>query len=163
MSLATQRPLEAADEVYCVLVPVAEERLLLPRSCVLEVVNYRPPERIESAPPWLLGLFDWNGRRLPLVSFEAACGRALPEASGRARVVILQGVSGLVPGGHFALLALGFPQHVRVNPEVVKPDPSRAFGERAPVLCQVRMINEYPLIPDLERLEQMVSEESRAG
>ena len=29
-----------------------------------------------------------------------------------------------------------------------------------PVLCQVRMINETPLIPDLERLEEMISEET---
>jgi hypothetical protein len=30
------------------------------------------------------------------------------------------------------------------------------------VLCQVRMINEAPLIPDFERLESMISEETRA-
>jgi hypothetical protein len=30
------------------------------------------------------------------------------------------------------------------------------------VLRQVRMINEYPLIPDFERLEEMIAEETRA-
>jgi hypothetical protein len=29
-----------------------------------------------------------------------------------------------------------------------------------PVLCQVRMINETPLVPDLERLEQLIGEET---
>jgi hypothetical protein len=29
-----------------------------------------------------------------------------------------------------------------------------------PVLCQVRMINETPLVPDLERLEEIISQET---
>jgi chemosensory pili system protein ChpC len=49
---------------------------------------------------------------------------------------------------------------VRVNADVLRPDPSRSFPERSPVICQVRMINETPLIPDLERLEKMIAEET---
>jgi hypothetical protein len=37
------------------------------------------------------------------------------------------------------------------------------FGDRSPVICQVRMINEYPLIPDFERIESMIDEETRAA
>ena len=58
------------------------------------------------------------------------------------------------------MLTQGFPQLVRINADVVKADSSRTFNERTPVLCQVRMINETPLIPDLERLEEMISEET---
>jgi chemosensory pili system protein ChpC len=58
------------------------------------------------------------------------------------------------------VLTQGFPQLVRVNADVVKADSSRTFAERSPVLCQVRMINETPLVPDLERLEEMISEET---
>jgi len=54
----------------------------------------------------------------------------------------------------------GFPQLVRVNPHVIASDNSRAFPERSPVLCQVRMVNELPLIPDLERLEEMIADET---
>jgi chemosensory pili system protein ChpC len=46
---------------------------------------------------------------------------------------------------------------------VVRPDHSRTFGERTPIICQVRMINETPLVPDLERLEEMVAEETRTA
>ena len=66
-------------------------------------------------------------------------------------------------GGNFAVLTQGFPQLVRVEADVLQHDDSRSFGERSPVVCQVRMINESPLLPDLERLEQMISEETRAG
>jgi chemosensory pili system protein ChpC len=58
------------------------------------------------------------------------------------------------------MLTQGFPQLVRVNADVLRPDPSRSFSERSPVICQVRMINETPLIPDLQRLEQMIAEET---
>ena len=51
--------------------------------------------------------------------------------------------------GYFGMLTQGFPQLVRVNADVVRPDPSRSFPERSPVICQVRMVNETPLIPDL--------------
>jgi chemosensory pili system protein ChpC len=49
---------------------------------------------------------------------------------------------------------------VRVSNDVVRPDNSRVFADRAPVICQVRMINETPLVPDLERLEEMIAEET---
>ena len=151
----------AGDEIYCLLVPLAEDRLLLPRSCVTEVINYQAPAPMEGAPPWYLGTVAWGGRRVPLVSFEAACGRALPRTSGRTRIVVMQGITGLT-GGHFALLTQGFPQLVRLGPDVMQPDDSRNFGERSPVICQVRMINELPLIPDFERLEEMIAEETVA-
>ena len=151
------------DEIYCLLVPLAEERLLVPRSCVTEVINYQAPTPMEEAPPWYLGTIAWGGRRVPLVSFEAACGRNPPRTSGRTRIVVMQGITDAAPGGHFALPTPGFPQLVRVSTDVIHADDSRVFGERQPVLCQVRMMNEYPLLPDLERLERMIGEETRAA
>ncbi len=151
-----------AEEIYCLLVPVADERLLLPRACITEVINYQVPTPMEGAPAWYLGTIAWGGRRVPLVSIEAGCGHHPPRTSGRTRIVVMQGISGAIEGGHFAILTQGFPQLVRVNAEVVHADDSRSFGERSPIICQVRMVNEYPLVPDFERIEQMVAEETRA-
>ena len=149
------------DELYCLLVPLAEDRLLLPRSCVTEVINYQAPTPMEGAPPWYFGTIAWGGRRVPLVAFEGTLGKALPRTSGRTRIVVMQGIAGDLVG-QFALVTQGFPQLVRLSPEVVHADDSRSFGERVPVIGQVRMVNEYPLIPDFERLEQMIAEETRA-
>ncbi len=151
------------DEIYCLLVPLADERLLVPRSCVTEVINYQAPTPMENAPAWYLGTIAWGGRRVPLVSFEAACGHNPPRASGRTRIVVMQGVTSDLAAGHFALLTQGFPQLVRLSPEVVQPDDSRTFGDRSPVVCQVRMVNELPLVPDFERIERMIGEETRAA
>ena len=154
-------PTTPGDEIYCLLVPLADDRLLLPRACVTEVINYQAPTPMEGAPPWYLGTVAWGGRRVPLVSFEATLGKALPRASGRTRIVVMQGLTGR-GDGHFAILTQGFPQLVRVSPEVVHTDDSRSFSERMPVIGQVRMVNEYPLIPDFERLEAMIEDETRA-
>ena len=40
------------DEIYCLLLPLADERLLVPRSCVTEVVNYQAPTPMEAAAPF---------------------------------------------------------------------------------------------------------------
>jgi len=151
----------ATEELYCLLVPLVDDRLLLPRSCVTEVINYQAPTPMAGAPPWYLGTIAWGGRRVPLVSFEASWGKALPRTSGRTRIVVMQGITGQ-SGGNFAVLTQGFPQLVRLSPDVLQHDDSSSFGERSPVLSRVRMMNETPLIPDIERLEEMIGEETRA-
>ena len=148
------------DELYSLLVPLAGERLIVPRACVAEVIGYQAPSEMTNAPPWYLGLVSWGGQSVPVVSFEGAVGQSLPGISNRTRIVIFNGSSGKLAGGYFGVLTQGFPQLVRVNADVIRPDPSRSFSERAPVICQVRMINETPLIPDLQRLEQMIAEET---
>src|SRR6202167_3057402 len=110
--------------------------------------------------PWYAGLVSWSGRSVPVVSFEGAFGQTLPVVSSRTRIVIFHASSGKLQSGYFGMLTQGFPQLVRVNADVVRPDPSRSFPERSPVICQVRMVNETPLIPDLQRLEQMIAEET---
>ena len=87
----------------------------------------------------------------------------MPRPSGRTRIVVMQALTQAVSGGHFAVLTQGFPQLVRVSAEVIQADDSKSFGERAPVICQVRMVNDLPLIPDFERLESMIAEETRAA
>jgi chemosensory pili system protein ChpC len=148
------------DELYSLLVPLAGERLIVPRACVAEVIGYQAPSEMTNAPPWYLGVVSWGGQSVPVVSFEGAFGQSLPSISNRTRIVIFNGSSGKLAGGYFGVLTQGFPQLVRVNADVIRPDPSRSFSVRAPVICQVRMINETPLIPDLQRLEEMIAEET---
>lgn len=151
---------ERIAEIYSLLIPLADARLLVPRACVAEVVGYQNPTPMEGAPPWYLGLLNWNARSLPLISFECACGHAVPPTAGRSRVVVFHALSGRLDAGYFGIVSQGFPQLVRVSNDVVRPDHSRSFSDRSPVLCQVRMLNETPLVPDLEKLEQMIAEET---
>src|ERR1039457_3333395 len=73
---------ERIAEVYSLLIPLADARLLVPRACVAEVVGYQNPAPMDGAPPWYLGLVNWNARSVPLVSFECACGLPVPPTGG---------------------------------------------------------------------------------
>ena len=79
---------ELRDELYSLLVPLAGERLIVPRACVAEVIGYQAPAEMTNAPPWYAGLVSWSGRNVPVVSFEGAFGQALPSISSRTRIVI---------------------------------------------------------------------------
>jgi chemosensory pili system protein ChpC len=149
-----------AEELYSLLVPLSDDRLILPRACVAEVVRYTQPDQQPGSQDWMLGTINWNGRELPVVAFEGTIGKEIPAPTGRTRVVVFYSSTGKIKTGYFGVLTQGFPQLVRVNREVLDLDSTEGWPEDAPVLCRVKMINEYPLVPDLEALEEMIIEES---
>ena len=150
----------AAEELYSLLVPLADDRLIIPRACVAEVVRYSKPDQEPGSQNWMLGNINWNGRELPVVAFEGTIGKDIPAVTGRTRIVVFYGSSGQLKTGFFGILTQGFPQLVRVNREVLKLDATEGWPDGAPVLCRVKMINEYPLVPNLENLESMLANES---
>jgi chemosensory pili system protein ChpC len=152
---------DTPTELYSLLIPLHEERLLVPRVCVAEVVGFTEPQAApEHSPNWFLGMVNWSGRQLPLVSFEGAMGKAVPESRVRTRIVVFHAMG---RDGYFGILTQGFPQLVRVNPDVLSPDSAQHWGDDDPVICRIRMINEYPLIPDIESLTRMIDEARQAA
>ena len=147
------------DELYSLLIPLVDDRLIVPRACVAEVVRYSKPEQAIGSKDWLLGSLNWNGRELPVVAFEGTIDNEVPAMTGRTRVVVFYAGAGKVKSGYFGILTQGFPQLVRVNKEVLRLDSVDGWGSDAPVLCRVKMINEYPLVPHLEKLEDMIATE----
>ncbi len=150
----------AAEELYSLLIPLTEDRLIVPRACVAEVVRFTKPEQREGSRDWMLGAVTWNGRELPVIAYEGTLGKDVPAATGRTRIVVFYASGGKLKSGYFGILTQGFPQLVRVNREVLRLDADSGWPEEAPVLCRVKMINEFPLIPHLEKLEEMIAEET---
>lgn len=150
----------AETELYSLLVPLSDERLIVPRACVAEVVRYTAAERREGSRDWMVGTISWNGRALPVAAFEGMIGEEIPATTGRTRVVVFYSTTGKAQSGFFGIITQGFPQLVRVNREVLKLDSTRGWAEGAPVLCRVKMINEFPLVPNLEAVEEMIAAES---
>lgn len=148
------------EELYSLLIPLAEDRLIVPRACVAEVVRFTAPDQEAGAHDWMLGSVNWNGRQLPVVSFEGTLGKDVPAITGRTRIVVFYASTGQLKTGHFGVLTQGFPQLVRVNQDVLALHTTEGWPNDAPVLCRVKMINEFPLIPNLETLEAMLARES---
>lgn len=144
------------EEIYCQLVPLRQLRLIVPRTCLTEVIRYVVPEKPWPGPAWFRGFVPWTTLRIPVISFEALCGREPGEPGGRTRIAVFSAISGRLDTGYYGMITEGFPQLVRVNREVIRLDDRQAWPAEGPVVCQIRMINEYPLIPDLERVEDLL-------
>ena len=145
------------DELYSMLVPLHQHRLIVPRACVAEVVRHPLGEPLPDEPSWLRGRMPWLDREIPVISFEELAGLPFVEPGGRTRVTVFHSLAGVLGTGAFGVLSEGFPQLVRVNRQVMETDTRHPWPEDGPVICQIRMINEYPLIPDLERLETLIA------
>jgi chemosensory pili system protein ChpC len=147
-------------ELYSLLIPLKNERLLVPRMCVAEVISFADAARSrdDAAPDWYLGAIEWNNRRLPVVSFDGQRGEDRKSKRARTRVVVFHAITQELKGGYYGILTQGFPQLVRVNGDVLGFDADQPLPAGLPALCRARMIHEYPLIPDLERIEQMLAE-----
>lgn len=147
------------NELYSLLIPLRDARILVPRMCVAEVIAFAETERRDDddAPDWLLGSVDWNGRRVPVVTLDNAAAEndSEPARKGsRSRIVVFHAFGGRLKTGYYGILTQGFPQLVRVNRDVLTIDEGEPLPEGQPMLCRVQMIHEFPLIPDLETIEQ---------
>ena len=151
---------EDQKELYSLLIPLRNERLLVPRMCVAEVIAFADSERErgEESPDWYLGTIDWNGRRLPVVSFDVGPPDERKSKRSRTRIVVFHAITDALKGGFYGVLTQGFPQLVRVNPDVLGLETEQPLPEGQPMLCRARMIHEYPLIPDVEELERMIGD-----
>ncbi len=57
-----------SEDLRAILIPLAEDNLLLPVALVAEVTGFAEPAPVADAPPWLAGAMNWrrvsDGRRL---------------------------------------------------------------------------------------------------
>jgi chemosensory pili system protein ChpC len=58
------------DVLRCLLLPIREQILVVPYPLIAEVIPYEKLEKFPNQPPWILGLLDWRGVKLPIVTLE---------------------------------------------------------------------------------------------
>jgi chemosensory pili system protein ChpC len=128
--------------------------------CVAEVIAFvdAARNRDDAAPEWYLGAIEWNNRRLPVVSYDGQAGVVRKSKRTRTRVGVFHAITGELKCGYDGILKQGFPQLERVNADVLGLETEQPLPESFPALCRARMIHEYPLIPDVERLERMIAD-----
>ena len=57
-------------------------------------IRFSIPDHEDGAHSWMLGTVNWNGRSLPVVSFEGTLGKDVPAATGRTRIVVFNASTG---------------------------------------------------------------------
>lgn len=153
---------EQAREVRGLMIPVTNGRVLLPNAMVAEVITYAMPERIPSAPDWLLGRVGWRGWRLPLVSFSVLAGMAMDEGTLGGKVTIVKALGGYAKMPYIGLLAQGFPRLTTITPEILVPNHDSMI-RRPGVLVDLMVRDDAAVIPDMGQIEALVQEALNAG
>lgn len=141
-------------ELYCILLPVGNAKLLLPRNIVEEVRGLSKSETVADAPPWLMGTVRWRGSTIPLIAIEPLLGEIIPETSRRSRMIVLRAPEGTLEPRAMAVLTQGFPYILRVTPELLGKASAPA-GEA--LLAQVSLGLEAPVVPDLPLLAEQAA------
>ncbi|MFD2643885.1 chemotaxis protein CheW [Pseudomonas japonica] len=132
------------------LLPLSDRSLVLPNVAVAELIGYQHCAPAPEHPAWLLGWIDWRGQRLPLLSFEAACG-GQTQVGERARIVVLNALGGTTRS-FFALLVQGIPRSCKLDSQLNYVDVP--LGELE--LAAVQVGEQVARVPDLVALEKLL-------
>lgn len=141
------------DQIYAVLISLEGDTLLLPNAAVVEVISREAVRPAAGAPPWLFGHCDWNGRRVPVVSFEALNGAVAPPVSHRTRIVLLHSFGTFLGAAAIALMTQGYPHLITLNRRALRSIPLRTGDRDDLILSRVRIASQEAVIPDLETIE----------
>jgi len=147
----------AARQIYCVLIALEGDTLLLPNAAIAETVGQDALTASEAEPRWVEGTLEWNRRTLTTIRFETLNGAAHVPLQRRARLVVLQALDAETTAAPLALVAQGYPHLITVTREAIAPLPLRPGDDPAVVLARVRVGNSEALIPDLDALRLRVS------
>ncbi len=141
-------------ELYCILLPVDNGKLLLPRSIVEEVRGLAEPEPLPGGPPWLLGTVRWRASNIPLIAIEPLLGGSVPRSSRRSRMIVLRTPQDTLDPPAMAVLAQGFPYILRVTPDLLRgaEDP-----DNDALLARINLGLENPIVPDLPALAEQAA------
>ena len=143
----------ANEELYAVMIALAGDTLLLPNAAVAEVVPSEAMMRQEQGPDWLLGHYNWNARRVPVLSLEVLNNGAKPPHSRRERLIIVNSFGTRLAVGAVAFLAQSYPHLITLNRAAIKSLPLRDTDRAELVLTRVKIANSEALIPDFETIE----------
>lgn len=140
--------------IKCTLLPLAKEKyLVLPNSSLAEVVTNRSDLLVMGARDGVIGKIQWRGNSVPLVSYEAAIGQAIPSYGSEARIAVIFTPSGDASLPYIALSIQGVPKLVQVT----DADIVTIEGEEHPLVgSYVEIDNDQGVIPNLQALEPFV-------
>lgn len=134
------------QQVRCVRLPLQGVSLLLPYACVAEIASLS----LRAGPGACLGVAEWRGLRVPVVSLDRGCNMAVDVPRGRIRIAVLYGLRDPVRRPYYAIMLHGVPRT-----ESLAAGQLEDAGEAGCKLLGLggRMEGQVVFVPDLEALE----------
>ena len=149
---------EITEMVRAQLLPLFVMRVVLPNTCIAEIINFTELEPVENSPSWILGTMQWRALRIPVVSFESANGMPFPDNARKKRVAVLNGIGGHEQLSFYAIAMQGIPRLISLDKTnlntITTPDVNFPLAMK-----QAMIGSQSVVIPNLEKLEQQIIEE----
>jgi chemosensory pili system protein ChpC len=143
-------------QVPSLIIPLEGGSLLVPNSCVAEIINYDNVESVADAVDWQIANVKWRETILPCISFEKLSGRSR-QAYPKDRIAIFNTVTDSFEKRFYALVVRGIPRLIRVTQEdIVEEEIELSQYEKLRVLVN----GEATVIPDLESIEKSLAEKA---
>ena len=148
--------------INCVLLPVSHGHLLLPNTAVASMLSFIKPQELDNAPAWLLGMINWQGWYLPLVSWTTVMDTDAREALDNARIAIVKSIQQDSKLPYFAIISQGFPRLISISEkdlEQIDDDPfaDSISGAEDCLLARIQWENKTVDLPALPELSAYIS------
>ena len=158
----TQQTKTMNDVVRTQLLPLSNMNLVVPNTCIAEIINLQPIEPIKKSPDWFLGMTSWRGIHIPVISFERANAVAMDENSKFTRIAVLNSLSGESDLPFYAVITQGIPRLLsleksNINP-IKKPDIELPIAQQQVLIDDISAV-----IPDQPKIEKMLIKEGVKG
>ncbi len=137
-----------ATALQSLLIPTEAVPLLVPSTMVAEVMGIGDLALINSAEDCVLGVMDWRGLRVPVLSFEALVGGSTPRPGPRSKLVVFYPLPGRGRTDFFAVLANSDPRSRLVSADQLKPNDA-AQEDRPCTLSVFEFDGGQACIPDM--------------
>ncbi len=142
------------DQVASLIVPLEGRNILVPNSCVAEIVPYATTQTHDGAPEWVVGDVLWRDLTLPCFSFEKLIGELEGEIPQGKRIAIFNTISENYDKRFYGVTISGIPRLVRVvEPEISEDEAIKNAFEK----MRVQINGESCIIPNLEAIEKLLS------
>jgi len=149
---------EISSVVRSQLIPLTDMNLLLPNTCIAEVIGLGDLNPVKKTPDWFLGMMDWRGVRIPVISFEAANGISSDVPSNNARIAVLNGINGDEKLPFYGVIAQGIPKLMSLDKAAINV--SKNPEHKLPLASeQTQLADGSAVIPDQGKIEKLLIKE----
>lgn len=149
---------ETSTVVRVQLLPLSEMQLVLPNTSIAEIINLLPIEPIKKSAGWLLGMANWRGIQIPIISFEQANGVSSNEPSKNTRIAVLNSLGSEKNLSFYGVITQGIPKLLSLDKTgittIKKPDIALPIA-----LEQVDINGVSAVIPDQKHIEMLLKKQ----
>jgi len=149
---------EKSSVVRTQLIPLSDMQILLPNTCIAEIITLQELNPVKKTPDWFLGMMSWRGIRIPVISFEIANGLAMHEITGKTQVAVLNGLGGDDQLPFYGLVTQGIPKLMSLNKAdveaIAKPEQKLPMAYEQTTVADVTAA-----IPDQKKIEKLLLKE----